>query len=49
MSRATLVIQPGDTIVAPMDVERLPPLPLWQAITSIVYNAAVALAAINSL
>jgi protein involved in polysaccharide export with SLBB domain len=48
-SRTAILIQPGDTIVAPMDVERLPPLPLWQAITSIVYNAAVALAAINSL
>jgi protein involved in polysaccharide export with SLBB domain len=42
-------IQPGDTIVAPLDTERLPPLPLWQAVTSIIYNAAVAVAAIGSL
>ncbi|MBM4198489.1 MAG: hypothetical protein FJ198_02200 [Gammaproteobacteria bacterium] len=42
-------IQPGDTIVVPLDVERLPPLPLWQAVTGIIYNAAVALAAISSL
>jgi protein involved in polysaccharide export with SLBB domain len=42
-------IQPGDTIVVPLDIERLPPLPLWQAVTSIVYNAAVALAAIRTL
>jgi len=42
-------IQPGDTIVIPLDVERLPPLPLWQAVTGILYNAAVALAAISSL
>jgi len=42
-------IQPGDTIVVPLDIERLPPLPLWQAVTSILYNAAVALAAISSL
>jgi protein involved in polysaccharide export with SLBB domain len=42
-------IQPGDTIVVPLDTERLPPLPLWQAVTSIVYNAAVALAAIRTL
>jgi len=42
-------IQPGDTIVIPLDVERLPPLPLWQAVTTILYNAAVAFAAISSL
>jgi protein involved in polysaccharide export with SLBB domain len=42
-------IQPGDTIVVPLDTERLPPLPLWQAVTTIVYNAAVALAAIRTL
>jgi protein involved in polysaccharide export with SLBB domain len=42
-------IQPGDTIVAPLNTERLPPLPLWQAVTSIIYNAAVAVAAIGSL
>jgi protein involved in polysaccharide export with SLBB domain len=42
-------IQPGDTIVAPLDTERLPPLPLWQAVTSILYNVAVAVAAVGSL
>jgi protein involved in polysaccharide export with SLBB domain len=47
--RANVDIQPGDTIVVPLDTERLPPLPLWQAVTSIVYNAAVALAAIRTL
>ncbi len=44
-----VAIQPGDTIVAPLDTERLPPLPMWQAVTSIMYNAAVAVAAIGSL
>jgi protein involved in polysaccharide export with SLBB domain len=44
-----VAIQPGDTIVAPLDAERLPPLPFWQAVTSILYNAAVAVAAIGSL
>jgi protein involved in polysaccharide export with SLBB domain len=44
-----VAIQPGDTIVAPLDTERLPPLPLWQAVTSIIYNAAIAVAAIGSL
>ena len=42
-------VEPGDTIVVPLDVERLPPLPLWQAVTGILYNAAVAIAAISSL
>jgi protein involved in polysaccharide export with SLBB domain len=42
-------IQPGDTIVAPLDTERLPPLPLWQAVTSIIYNVAIAVAAVGSL
>jgi protein involved in polysaccharide export with SLBB domain len=41
-------IQPGDTIVVPMDTERMPALPLWQAVTSIVYNLAIAAAAVNS-
>jgi len=42
-------IQPGDTIVAPLDTERLPTLPLWQAVTSIIYNVAIAVAAVGSL
>jgi hypothetical protein len=27
----------------------LPPLPLWQAVTSIIYNVAIAAAAVGSL
>jgi hypothetical protein len=38
----------GDTIVAPLDTERMRPLPMWQAVTSIVYNLAIAAAAVNS-
>jgi hypothetical protein len=30
-------------------VEHLPPLPLWQAVTTIVYNVAIAVAAVHSL
>ncbi|CAG0928148.1 Polysialic acid transport protein KpsD [Rhodocyclaceae bacterium] len=41
-------IQPGDTIVVPVDAERLPPLPMWTSVTSIIYNLAVAVAAVNS-
>lgn len=39
---------PGDTIVVPIDAERMRPLPMWQAVTSIVYNLAIAAAAVNS-
>lgn len=41
-------IQPGDTIVVPLDTERLPTLPLWQAVTQIIYNVAIAAAAVHS-
>lgn len=43
-----VVVRPGDTIVAPLDTERLPTLPLWQAVTQIIYNLAVATAAVGS-
>jgi protein involved in polysaccharide export with SLBB domain len=42
-------LEPGDTIVVPVDAERMRPLPLWTAVTTIVYNMAVAVAAIGSL
>jgi protein involved in polysaccharide export with SLBB domain len=38
----------GDTIVVPLDTERMPALPLWQAVTGILYNLAIAAAAVNS-
>lgn len=41
-------IKPGDTIVVPLDVERMRPLPLWQSVTTILFNLAVAVAAVNS-
>ncbi len=41
-------ILPGDTIVVPLDTERMPLLPLWQGITQILYNTAIAAAALNS-
>lgn len=42
-------VRPGDTIVVPLDAEHIPALPLWQAVTSIVYNLAVAVAVIHTL
>jgi protein involved in polysaccharide export with SLBB domain len=42
-------IRPGDTIVVPLDTERVAPLPLWTSITTIVYNLAIAILAIHSV
>jgi len=41
-------IRPGDTIVVPLNAERMRPLPFWTAVTTILYNIAVAVAAVNS-
>lgn len=41
-------IKPGDTVVVPLDTERMPSLPFWQSVTQIIYNAAIAVAAVNS-
>lgn len=42
-------IEAGDTIVVPLDVDRMPSLALWQTSTTIIYNLAIAAAAIGSL
>jgi polysaccharide export outer membrane protein len=43
-----VAIRPGDTIVVPINTERMPRLPFWQAVTQILYNVAVSVAAVNS-
>jgi polysaccharide biosynthesis/export protein len=43
-----VTIKPGDTIVVPLDTTRLPALPFWQAVTGIIYNVAIAAAAVHS-
>lgn len=45
----SLEIRPGDTIVVPLDTERVNALPIWQAVTTIIYNLAVALLAVRSV
>src|SRR5882672_4729606 len=45
----SLEIRPGDTIVVPLDTERVRALPLWTAVTTIVYQLAVALLAVRGL
>ena len=42
-------IQPGDTIVVPLDTERVRALPIWQSVSTIIYNLAIALLAIRSV
>jgi polysaccharide export outer membrane protein len=37
----SIEIRPGDTIVVPLDTERVNLLPLWQAVTTIIYNLAI--------
>lgn len=43
-----VAMKPGDTIVVPVNTERMPRLPFWQAVTQILYNVAVSVAAVNS-
>jgi polysaccharide export outer membrane protein len=47
-SRST-EMRPGDTIIVPLDTERIRALPLWQAVTTIIYNLAVSVLAIRSV
>ncbi len=42
-------MRPGDTIVVPIDAERVPALPLWTAVTTILYNIAIAVLALKNL
>jgi protein involved in polysaccharide export with SLBB domain len=41
-------MSPGDTVVVPLDTERMPALPLWQAVTQIIYNLGISAAAVAS-
>ncbi len=41
-------IEPGDTIVVPLHVDRVRPITLWTSATQVVYNLAIAAAAVNS-
>ena len=45
----SVVLKPGDSIVVPLDTERGQALPLWTSVSTILYNIAVAVAAVGSL
>jgi protein involved in polysaccharide export with SLBB domain len=47
-SRGGVEIRPGDTVVVPLEADRIRPLTLWTSVTQILYNVAVAVAAVNS-
>lgn len=42
-------LAPGDTIVVPLNAEYMNNLALWSSVTSIIYNSAVAVAAISGI
>jgi polysaccharide biosynthesis/export protein len=44
---ANVHIEPGDTVVVPLNAEHMPPLPLWQAVSQILYNVAIAVLAVH--
>ena len=45
---ATSEIRAGDAIVVPLDVDRQLSLPLWTSVSTILYNIAIAVAAVRS-
>lgn len=47
--RGTKEIEPGDTIVVPLDVDRVKPLELWTKVTQILYQTAITVAAVTNL
>ena len=41
-------IRPGDTIVVPLDIDRMRPLTFWGNVTQILYQGAIAVAAVKT-
>ncbi len=46
--RGNIEIRPGDTIVIPLDIDRIRPLAFWGGVTQILYQAAIAVAAVQT-
>lgn len=42
-------IEPGDTIVVPINATQMLPLPFWLAVTGVLYNVAIAVAAVHAI
>jgi protein involved in polysaccharide export with SLBB domain len=48
-SASNTSMRTGDTVVVPLDTEKMPSIVKWQAITQILYNIAIATAAVHAL
>jgi protein involved in polysaccharide export with SLBB domain len=46
--RGDVGIRPGDTIVVPLDTDRMRPLTFWGNVTQILYQGAIAVAAVKT-
>jgi polysaccharide export outer membrane protein len=47
-SGRSIRIQPGDTIVVPLDTRRVSKMQFWGDVTQILFNLSIAVAAVNS-
>ena len=45
----SLKIEPGDTVVVPMDMDRSPALMLWTEVSQVIYQLSLGAATIKSL
>ena len=43
------VLEPGDTVIVPIDVDRLNQLELWSNVSQIIYQMALGAAAVGNL
>lgn len=48
-ARSATSIQPGDTIIVPLDVERMKPLAFWSEVTKIIGQVGLTVAAFHSV
>ena len=46
---SNLTVRPGDTIVVPLDAERMKPLTLWTSVSQIIYQIGIAAASWNAV
>lgn len=49
LATGNVEVRLGDTVVVPLDAEKMRPLPMWTSITTILYNLAIAATAIARL
>ncbi|MBF0422718.1 MAG: SLBB domain-containing protein, partial [Magnetococcales bacterium] len=47
-SNNAITLGPGDTVVVPMNIEKVAPMVLWKDVTQILYNLAVTTSALRS-